>query len=373
MMRRLMRLSKSLGVRVLITLAAVALALVRFPAAWIESYYSTGLYPRLTGILQPMAELSPVSILDILLVAVAVGLPAWWIFCIRRAAAGARWAGAGRAAVGTLTLAALLVCGFELLWGLNYQRQPLSAKLEWDAKRVTPEAAVALARNTIQRLNAEASVARSQAMSRDWRAGLERSFRQVVTELGGPADFHGVAPRNSLVVPLLAAEGCEGFVNPFGYEVILDDETLTFEKPFLLAHEWAHLAGFADESEANFIGILTCLRSDQAMLRYSGLLNLSFYLPRRSPAAPLPELAPQVVSDIKAIDERVRKHYQPMVGNMQSRIYNQFLKVNRVRAGIASYGLVAQLMVGTRFETNWTPIMRGTADAVTTRAIAGDE
>ena len=35
------------------------------------------------------------------------------------------------------------------------------------------------------------------------------------------------------------------------------------------AHEWAHLAGYADESEANFVGWLTCARASDAA-RYSG-------------------------------------------------------------------------------------------------------
>ena len=177
-----------------------------------------------------------------------------------------------------------------------------------------------------------------------WRAALERSFQQVVRELGHAPDFSGVAPRTSLLNPLLAAEGVDGFMNPFGFEVILDDNLLPFEQPFLLAHEWSHLAGFADESEANFIGILACLRSDVPALRNS--------------TEAWPELSPQVVSDIKAIEERVRKHYWPAVAGLQERIYNRFLKANRVQAGTGSYGLVTTLMVGTRFEGNWTPVVR---------------
>jgi hypothetical protein len=46
------------------------------------------------------------------------------------------------------------------------------------------------------------------------------------------------------------------------------------------------------------------------------------------------------------------------VANLQARIYNSFLKANRVQAGIGSYGLVTRLMVGTRFEGNWTPAGR---------------
>lgn len=357
-----MKISNYCGLRILIVLAAIALAAIQWPARWVENFYSTGLYPHLAAWVKPVTRWSPVPVLDVLLIALAIGLPAWWIWRIRAAGAGRRSLAAGRAAFDTLTLAAALVCAFELLWGLNYQRLPLTAKLDWDSKRVTREATVALAKSAIEHLNAEAAAPRGHPMPppQQWRAALERSFQQVVRELGHAPDFSGVAPRTSLLNPLLAAEGVDGFMNPFGFEVILDDNLLPFEQPFLLAHEWSHLAGFADESEANFIGILACLRSDVPALRYSGWLSLSSYLPKRArnSTEAWPELSPQVVSDIKAIEERVRKHYWPAVAGLQERIYNRFLKANRVQAGTGSYGLVTTLMVGTRFEGNWTPVVR---------------
>jgi len=357
-----MKISNRHGIRILVVLAAVALAGIRFPAGWVENVYSTGIYPHLAAGVKPLARWSPVPVLDVLLIAAVIGLPAWWIWRIRAAGAGRRWRAVGRAAFGMLTLAAALVCAFELLWGLNYQRLPLTAKLDWDSKRVTPQAVLGLAKSAMEHLNTEAGAARGQPMpaAEEWRAALERSFQQVVRELGHGPEFSGVAPRTSLVNPLLGAEGVDGFMNPFGYEVILDDSLLPFEQPFLLAHEWAHLAGFADESEANFIGVLACLRSEAPAIRYSGWLNLHFYLPRRSgnDTETWPELSPQVVSDIEAIHERARKLYRPAVGDIQARFYNRFLKANRVQAGIGSYGLVTRLMVGTRFEGNWRPALR---------------
>ena len=371
-----MKLSNTKGCQILIILAAISLTMIRFPAVWVERIYSLSLYPPLSNIIRPLASFSPVAVVDLLLVGLLLGLPVWWIWRIRSAGAGKKWAAVARAAFSTVTLAALLVCGFELLWGLNYQRLPLTAKLDWDRKRVTTPAALALARSNLQQLNSAAAAAHEQEMPppEKWRAELERSFRPVVAQLGGVPDFHGVAPRRSLLGPLLAAEAVDGFINPFGHEVILVDGTLPFEQPFLLAHEWAHLAGFADESEANFIAALTCLHSDVPVISYSGRLHLSFYLPRRNPDtnAPLPALSPQVVSDLKAISARVEKHYQPAVARVQSKFYNQFLKANRVQAGIQSYGLVAQLMIGTRFETNWTPILRAARDVPVPHPTAGE-
>jgi len=357
-----MKISNYHGIGILIVLAAIGLAGIRFPAGWVENIYSSGVYPQLAAWGKALTRWSPVPALDVLLVTAAIGIPAWWIWRIRAAGAGRKWRAAGRAAFGTLTLAAGLVCAFELLWGLNYQRLPLTAKLDWDSKRVTPQATLALSKSAMEHLNAEVGAARGQPLPapEQWRAALERSFQQVVRELGHRPDFNGVAPRTSLLNPLLGAEGVEGFINPFGYEVIFDSHLLPFEEPFLLAHEWSHLAGFADESEANFIGILACLRSDAAAVRYSGWLNLYFYLPKRNTNSKeaWPELSPQVVSDINEIQARVRKRYKPAVASLQARIYNRFLKANRVPAGIGSYNLVARLMVGTRFEDNWTPVAR---------------
>ena len=62
-------------------------------------------------------------------------------------------------------------------------------------------------------------------------------------------------------------------VNPFGLEVLANPDLLPFERPFVAAHEWSHLAGYADESEANFVGWLACIRAD-VPTQYSGWLYL---------------------------------------------------------------------------------------------------
>ena len=60
-------------------------------------------------------------------------------------------------------------------------------------------------------------------------------------------------------------------VDPFALEVMANPDLLPVERPFVAAHEWAHLAGYADESEANFVGWLTvcagrCAREVQRMV-----------------------------------------------------------------------------------------------------------
>jgi hypothetical protein len=69
-------------------------------------------------------------------------------------------------------------------------------------------------------------------------------------------------------------------------------------------------------------------------------------------------LAPEVVSDLRAIGERASRNIDEGVSRVQARVYDRFLKANRVQAGIGSYGLLVRLVVGTRFDPAWVPVRR---------------
>ena len=143
----------------------------------------------------------------------------------------------------------------------------------------------------------------------------------------------------------------------------MDSRLLSPEQPFALAHEWAHLAGFADESEANFVALITCLRSEDLSLRYAGWLaaypSLS-YAARAGADQPAnrPQLAPEVKADLAAIEKRRTEGVKPWVSTAEWRIYDRFLKANRVQAGIESYDLFVQLALGTQFNPGWVPQLR---------------
>jgi hypothetical protein len=59
------------------------------------------------------------------------------------------------------------------------------------------------------------------------------------------------------------AAGVEGMTDPFFLETLVAGDLLPFERPFVIAHEWSHLAGFANEGEANFLGWLTCMKGSE--------------------------------------------------------------------------------------------------------------
>ncbi len=340
------------------------------PAALVERFYSNGLYPKLQSLLAPVANSIPFAFIDLFIIALALGLPAWWARRLMKAGRGRRLKTLGRLAFNTAVAASIAFLIFQLLWGLNYARKPLAAKLDFDEERLTPEAIRGLKRLAVERLNAEYAEGRAAwPNEKDWREQLHWSFDQVTSELGNARSIKAEAPKSSVLNFYLAATGIEGFMNPFGYEVILDSEALPFERPFLLAHEWAHLAGFADEAEASFVGLLACLRSDSAAIRYSGWLALYQFTPWPVTAStedmqqalrfdPPPRPLPEVIADLKAIRERVSRHRNNFLSRAQWFVYDGFLKANRVRAGIGSYGRVVRLIAGTRFESGWIPARR---------------
>jgi hypothetical protein len=367
---KIKRLPVRSKIKLAVIVAALFIALIPLPSELIEQIYSNGVYPIIRQVISPVVNWFPFALVDALIIAAVVGLPAWWITGIVKAGRGNRKKAAARLLFNTIVIAAIAFLIFELLWGLNYARKPLTAKLDYDEERLTPEAMKQLKRLAVERADGEYIEARmnwpDDAL---WRERLYSSFDSVVKQLGNSRSIEPVEPKRSLFDFYLTMAGIEAFVNPFGYEVIMDSEILAFEKPFLLAHEWAHIAGFADESEASFVGLLACLRSELAAVRYSGWLALYQYTPwpvSGTPAEikealladPPPRPSMEVMADLQMIRERAIKHRNSLISRAQWMIYDSFLRANRVQSGIRSYGRVIRLMAGTRFESEWNPVHR---------------
>ncbi|MBF8299870.1 MAG: hypothetical protein HW394_240, partial [Acidobacteria bacterium] len=139
-----------------------------------------------------------------------------------------------------------------------------------------------------------------------------------------------------------------------------------FERPFVAAHEWSHLAGYADEGEASFVGWLACMRA-AVPARYSGWLFLYWQVNDEVDDAGRARLATALGAgprrDIEAIVERLRRGQLPWLRTAGWRVYDQYLKANRVEEGVRSYGAVVTLILRTRFEPGWMPVRRAAAAA----------
>lgn len=340
-------------VRAVVILLAVAAAIAPLPAGAIEAWYSTGFYPRLQSALTPAANRVPIALLDV----ASLVLLAWLAtLFIRRARRRGAWRALGRTALSALVAAAVVYLSFLALWGLNYRRVPLEQKLAYDRSRVNRESGIAFANGAIASVNR--GFAAAHATETDV-AALEPPFDAALRMLGAARPAVIGIPKRSLLSLYFRRAAIDGMTDPFFLEIIVNPDVLAIERPFVIAHEWAHLAGYADESEANFVAWLTCIHGDAAA-QYSGWMaafeHASAALGRDDRRA-LAALDPGPRDDLRAMAARYSES-SPVVRQAARDVYDRYLKANRVAEGIASYDAVVRLMLGTSFDTEWSPRLR---------------
>jgi hypothetical protein len=347
---------------VLIALAGAA-AVVQMPAGLVERYYSTGVYRLLQPVLTGASNAAPFALFDALCVG-AIG--AWlWLFLRDTVTLGRRkWLRvAGRLVIRTLVLAAGVYVAFLAVWGLNYRRLPLTEKVQFDPAAISPDSARLLAQRALNEMNGLYESARRTAPAEagDLDPSLSEAFAKVQEELGARNRALVARPKHSLLDPYFRMAAVEGMTAPFFVETLVASDLLPVELPFVVAHEWSHVSGFADEGEANFVGWLTCLRGSEHV-RYSGWLFMyvvaAAALPASDRSALAERLAPGPREDLRAIAERRRRNVRPALSQASWRAYDRYLKANRVESGAASYQEVLRLVLGTRFGHDWTPFLR---------------
>ena len=69
-----------------------------------------------------------------------------------------------------------------------------------------------------------------------------------------------------------------GYYFPFSMEANYNNVAYVTNLPATMCHELAHLKGYIQEDEANFIGFLACISSDDLLFRYSGYLSVLNYV-----------------------------------------------------------------------------------------------
>jgi hypothetical protein len=341
-----------------VALAAV-LAVVPLPAAAVERWYATGAYPFIERALTTLSGVTPVAWFDVWLV-VALGWLGWTWGRAVRAPRGSRIEALGRAAWRTVVAVSAAYLAFLACWGLNYRREPLAARLE--LARPAPDTAdiVALGALAVRQLGALHAPAHRQG----WPgpdvddARLRAAAAHVQALLGVPRVETGRL-KPTLLGWLFRWEGVDAMTNPFGLDILRNPDLVPVERPFVAAHEWAHLAGFANEAEANFIGWLTCLHGDTRS-QYSGWLFLYWQVAGELPPAERDALAatlpPPARADRDAIAARLTRGIVPVVQQAGWAAYDQYLKANRVDSGVRSYGEVLTLIHRTAFDSRWRPV-----------------
>ncbi len=317
---------------------------------FIESYYSTGIYPFIAKLFSGLSKLVPFSLWDIFWVLTIVLLIAGLILAIFRKVKW-RWYG-----LRILQSAAILYAFFYCVWGFNYFRPGIETRVNWERQKPDEKVFRSILDSIISYTNSNyVSVSPSDYPAIDKL--IEESYRKNSKELGINYPNGSRRPKTMIFSSFFAKSGVSGYFGPFFNEVHLNYFLLPMEYPFVLAHEKAHQFGITNEAEANLAAFIVCTTSDDRRLQYSGYVNLLVYF--ISDASQMKDVKDYIRKMNKPVllDLRFqRRHWQGLrnitLDKVQTAANNAYLKTNNIEEGVKNYNQVVSLVISYYHNSN---------------------
>ena len=239
---------------------------------------------------------------------------------------------------------------FILLWGLGYERVPLERRLQLDDSPVTSEELASLSQwlvDVVRQNVREADAPDPTTVM----PGIAASLENLISNWDGkPITIPPVI--KTLPDGWLMVSGSWGMSSPYFYEAHVDGALPRWAFVAVAAHELAHVAGYCSEDEADAAGLIAAIRADDSFARYSGALGLFEVVARQLPSAErqraydgLPERARADLREARDVTERHRVQWW---SDLQSKVYDAYLRGQGVDEGIENYARAAELAVWLR-------------------------
>ncbi len=313
----------------------------------IAEWYSRNIYPSVSSLLVLLSKWIPFPLSDVLYI-LLIGAALLFIFGILFCR-GKR----------VYSLHRLMLLGlwtytvFQLFWGINYSRTEFFERNQIERQqpdtlfyRTFSEAYIRNMNEAFERIHKEDNTINLQQE-------IEIQYSSLAKEIHfhAPKIYPNVKPM--LFGRLFAGMGIQGYYGFIACEPLINPYSYQWGKPFLYAHEMAHVMGVAGEGEANFIAWLICVNSDIPKVRFSGYFSILHYL--LSDAGRIisnqfaKELWEMINPPIQILKKEEAAHYRSLywdrVGELQGKVYNSFLKSQGVSDGIANYSQVISYIV----------------------------
>ena len=132
---------------------AAGAAVLPLPASVVERGYSNGLYPGLQSRLTAWSNETAIALFDVALGFTILVLLILWGRWLRASMRGRTVWPVVRGLAHTIVAAAVFYLWFLIAWGLNYAREPLEAKIGYEAGRISRDALVRLAERATRAVN----------------------------------------------------------------------------------------------------------------------------------------------------------------------------------------------------------------------------
>ncbi len=341
---------------ILLILAALLIHWISLYPAWIEAYYTYGIYPFISRIQRFLTGWIPFSIGDLFYLFLII-LILSRLFQLLRAIIKRKinrpylMRGLKQIIFGSLLVYTL----FNLLWGLNYNRSGIAKQLHLEMKKYSLEELDTLTAVLQRRLNQYVLLAGpGQRDSFYKKNNLFRESYEAYRDVSMQYPFlsyHPASIKPSIFSYIGNVLGFQGYYNPFSGEAQVNTTVPVFTQPFIACHEIGHQLGYGKENEANFAGFLACRAHPSPAFRYSVYFDMYHYTiselyGRDSLKARhyIDSLSPLVKKDFKVVRDFFNKYQNP-VEPFITWLYGNYLKANRQPAGRQTYNQVVAFLI----------------------------
>lgn len=324
--------------------------------AWVENYYTYGFYPYISSFLRILLGWIPFSVGDIFYTAAVIYLviKVWkFLRLLIKTRAPAYFS--RLLLIKYLKLVLLIYIAFNVLWGLNYNRQGIAKQLALNVQAYPIEDLRHLTALLQERLcfygDKVDSIKRlplnkNKNLFEDGLAAYQQAEKQFSF-----LDYNYPSIKTSLYTSLGHLFGFTGYYNPFSAEAQIKTTIPVFLKPFVLCHEIGHQLGYAKENEANFVGFLASKNSNNPEFRYSAYFDMWLYANRELSRF---DFAQAKLFQLTA-HEQVKKDYRSylqyiynsknVIEPFVSVFYDNYLKMNNQPKGARTYNEVTTWLI----------------------------
>lgn len=320
-----------------------------------EYYYSTGIYPYVGSFFRHIFGWIPFSLGDILYGSVAV----WLVVKLWKAIKAlvtkkiTRIYFLKKSFAGFIKLFVIYIV-FNLLWGINYNRQGIAAQLGLTIEKYSTDDLKNITAILLQKVNENKTVIIKNSAVLKTNAEMFKhsaAAYSVADKKFAFLQYKTSSVKSSLWSYVGNYIGFAGYYNPFTGEAQVNTTGPRFLLPFVTCHEIAHQLGYAKENEANFVGFLAASSSKDSLLLYSTYLDMFLYADRNlysvdSVAAKnfAQQLLPSVKTDLKEMRDFNIRHKNPIEPVIRW-VYGKYLQSNQQPNGNLSYDEVTGLLI----------------------------
>lgn len=321
--------------------------------AFIEQYYSNGIYPYISSFFRIILGWLPVSVGD-MLISVLLFLILRFLFLLIKN----KFKNFLPKLVKVIAFCSVIYFCFYLFWGLNYYREPLAKNLGFIQSKYTTNQLEEVTNHIIRKLNEHQfnitkcdtlpvqnpySAKEMYAIAPKGYLNLSKDYPQLV--------YNHSSIKSSLMSKLQAYNGTSGYLNPLTGEAQVNNLVPKTSYPTTTCHEMAHQIGFAAENEANFVGFLAANYNDDVYFKYASYRMAFGYC--------ISEIRKRDVELSKKMWQKVNKgiikdfnssyqfwkSYQNIFEPIVKKGYSAYLKSNKQAKGTDSYNYVVDLLI----------------------------